>query len=461
MDHICNCPYCWCEILICSDKPRIYFHPLDFVPNGKNDIRNIFFWKNELPTNVETKIVKCDKCSNSFHIELWPFDHPIEKNENKTPPLPCNDYLLLEKIINRSYVLINKVFHAHITNFWLLNTILVFSMFFAFMIIPALISGAIEKLLNDYWLFVTPIIFILLLTSFKRHLHLIHKSLNFEDLPISLHENYKKTDHYIFFKNTSIRCFFFGPHQSKNWLSILSPPILCGIIACIIGFRFFLYFLPAKFTIMELSTIGQTSPHVYSSIIFNIGYLLFHIPFWFTIGTIVWISLITPNYIAKISKNIPLKINPLQDIGGTEIFGDILLKSNVSLGILALGLPAYFIRNQDIFDQTWIYYNIFLLGIFIIFIFFGFFYPLYPIHKKMKEAKLKEINDLITKIDYSKIKNGKLSHDEINFNLLRIELINKISLKNEWPFNLNILIKIFLVSLIPLIQLIISICSLF
>ena len=91
---------------------------------------------------------------------------------------------------------------------------------------------------------------------------------------------------------------------------------------------------------------------------------------------------------------------------------------------------------------------------------FSFFHPLYPIHVKMKQNKLKETNDLINEIDYSKIKNGKISHDEINLNILRIELIKKISLKNEWPFNFPVLVKIILLSLIPLIQLIISIFSL-
>jgi hypothetical protein len=233
---------------------------------------------------------------------------------------------------------------------------------------------------------------------------------------------------------------------------------LCGLIACVIGFRFFLYFLPSQITFFEL-IVNHSNPHIYTSILFNVGYLIFHIPFWFTIGTVFWLSIITPNLIGKISNNIPLRINPLQDIGGTEILGEILLKSNVSIGILALGVPVYFLRNQDIIDPTWIYYNIFLMSFFVVTIYFGFFHPLYPIHKKMKQNKVRELNDLIDKINYSKIKDGTASQEEVNLNLLRVELINKISSKNEWPFNFDIFIKIILLSFIPMVQLIVSIYS--
>jgi len=460
MDFICNCPYCWFELKINSEKPYFYIHPPNFQFKEKYDLRRIFFWTNLTPPKSEDKIIQCENCRNFFHIELLPSDPLSNESTKKQVVLSCNNYLALEKIIDKSYIFINRILKTNITNPLILNTILVLSMLLIFIILPSIISGSIEILKYDYWLFVTPVLFILLLTSFKRQLKIIHESLNYDVFPILLHENYKKTNHYQIFKNTSINCFFFG-QPTKNKLDIvLSPPFLFGLLGCLIGLRFFMFFLPIESTLYEVVAAYPFNSHIYTSVIFNIGYLLFHIPFWFTTGTIVWISLITPNLIAKIAKNIPLQINPLQEIGGTEFFGEILLKSNVSIGILALGVPAYILRNQEIFDPTWLYFNILLMVIFVIVIFFSFFHPLYPIHVKMKQNKLKETNDLINEIDYSKIKNGKISHDEINLNILRIELIKKISLKNEWPFNFPVLVKIILLSLIPLIQLIISIFSL-
>jgi hypothetical protein len=99
------------------------------------------------------------------------------------------------------------------------------------------------------------------------------------------------------------------------------------------------------------------------------------------------------------------------------------------------------------------------MSFFVVTIYFGFFHPLYPIHKKMKQNKVRELNDLIDKINYSKIKDGTASQEEVNLNLLRVELINKISSKNEWPFNFDIFIKIILLSFIPMVQLIVSIYS--
>lgn len=461
MEIKCNCPYCWSELEATSDKPYFYLHPPNFQQKGKCKLFNIFFWKGKLPCDVKIRTIKCEHCNNFFNIEFWPNDFLSDKKLQKQTTTSCNNYLLLEKLVEQSYTIINKIFNTNLKNHLILNTFLVLNMFFFLMFIPSIIFGSIEQLKYDYWLFATPVFFILLLTSFTNQMDIIHKSMNFDNFPISLHENYKKSYHYQIYSKSAIKCFFFG-HSTDNIISkVVSPPFLCGLIGCLIGFRFFMYFLPIEPTIFEVVTTNQFNSHIYTSIPFNIGYFLFHVPFWFTIGTIVWVSLMTPNLIAKITNQIPLQINPLQDIGGTELFGEILLKSNISIGILALGVPGYILRNRDILDPTWIYYNILLMSLFIVIIFFSFFYPLYPIHKKMKQHKLKEINDLTNEIDYVKIKNGQLSRDEIAQNILRIELIKKISQKNDWPFNFHILIKIILLSLIPIIQLCISLFSLF
>ncbi|WP_321507496.1 hypothetical protein [uncultured Methanoregula sp.] len=340
-----------------------------------------------------------------------------------------------------------------------MNTILVLILFALLIVLPAFVTGSIEKLQYDYGFFITPVIFILLLTAFKKHTDIIRKSLKYETLPVALDEEYKKTRDYNLFTTTSIRCFFFGPSVSTT-ARLISPPVLFGLVLCIIGIRRFLYFLPAELTMRETMIASDVAAHIYTSILFNMGYLLFHILFWFALGTIIWISLITPNLIAKMAGTLPLQINPLRYIGGTEIFGEILLRSNIPIGIIALGVPAYLFRNQQVSDPTWMLFNIVLMSVFVIMIFFGFFYPLYPIHVKMREYKFREMNDLADRIEYAKIRDGAVSRDEIHLDMLRVELINRIATKNEWPFDYDLLAKIILLSMIPLVQMIISIYQL-
>ena len=172
------------------------------------------------------------------------------------------------------------------------------------------------------------------------------------------------------------------------------------------------------------------------------------------IGTVVWLSLFTPCFIFAISNNLPLRIEPLEDIGGPEVMGKILLKSNVSIAILALGFIAYVLRNGSILklDPSFETFNIFLLSLFAFAILLSFLLPLYPIHKKMQSCKKDEIDDLIKQIDYKTIKECKVSPADIHLNLLRFELIRRISSKKEWPFDFETLSKNPGLTLIPLVE---------
>lgn len=460
MDQTGNCPYCGSEFCIQSTKPFIYIHPPDFLLRKKYDIRRIFYWRNGLPPDVEDTIVTCQNCSNSFHVESWPVNPLAQKSPEGFTKISCNNSLFFENILDRSYAIINKIFRTNFTNYYILNTILVLGLFLVLIILPAFVTGSIEKLKYDYWFFVTPLIFILLLIAFKKQTAIIRNSLKYDTLPVALDEQYKKTRHYEVFNDTSIRCFIFGPSHTSMPGKLISPPVLFGLFICVIGFRRFLYFLPAELTVRETMIASQVTTHIYTSILFNLGYLLFHLVFWFALGTIIWISLITPNLIAKISRNIPLRINPLKYIGGTEVFGEVLLTSSVPIGIIALGVPGYLFRNQEVSDPTWLIFNVFLMSIFIIMIFFGFLYPLYPIHDKMRKHKFDAMDELTDRVDYAKIRDGNISREEINLNILRVELINRIGTKNEWPFDYDLLAKIILISMIPFVQLFISIYKL-
>jgi len=338
----------------------------------------------------------------------------------------------------------------------LLNNIIVIAILWGTLLfLPSVITGSIEKFPDDKPLFITPVLFILLVTVIQNQLDVIRTSfisatVDREVLPVKLHDTYKRSSHYDLFKNISVKRFFFGkPYDT--WRDLCTPPVIFGLTGIFIGMFYFVYFLPplSGWTVYELIT-PSSNPLIYTSWIFNLGWLLFYLPFWVSIGTVLWLSLITPYFVAKISHNYPLKIDHLQDIGGPEIFGDILLKSNLSIFVLALGFIAYLIWNY----QTPPYTTIVLMSFFPVAIFFGFFYPLYPIHLKMKEFKVKEIGELRKKIDYNKIRDGTATHDEIHLNLLRLELIDKISSKNEWPVRFDVWVKVVSVILIPAISII-------
>jgi len=497
--HTCNCPYCGIENSVATEKIFIYSYPLKFRSYGI--FHGIFLWNNRLPNDVEQTEIVCNNntCKRTFYLQCWPHN-PFQIDQENTGQIKIsNEKLFLEDLIDHAHECINnfiyKIFKFRIANeshidtndkslgeMLILNTILVGTMFFFLMLLPAFVTGSLEKLGNDRLIFVTPVLFILLLTSFQRQIGIIHESLlKFNSLPVLLHKKYPKWPDYHKFNDALIERFFFG-HPCKNklkkaitppytniekWTQLSPPPLIFGIVAILVGLIFYHYFMPTGgftffnnyipyggFTLTEVIT-AESNPIIYTSGLFNIGYLLFHAPFWFVIGTIVWLSLVTPCFIYTISRNLPLRIDPLKDIGGPEVLGKILLKSNVSIALLAMGFIAYVIRNESILkrDPTFEIFNVFLLSIFSLVIVFGFLLPLYPIHKKMKMSKENEINDLTGKIDYEKIKTGTASLAEVNLNLLRVELINKISSKREWPFNFDTLSKNVFLTLIPLFEL--------
>ena len=333
------------------------------------------------------------------------------------------------------------------------NIIIVAILWCILLFLPSIITGSIEKFPDDKPLFITPVLFIVLVTVIQNQMEVIRTSFipgttEDEVLPVRLHDRYKRSPQYDLYKKISVQRFFFGkPYDT--WGDLLTPPVIFGLIGIFIGMFYFVYFLPplAEWTLFELIT-PASNPLIYTSWVFNFGWLLFYLPFWVSIGTVLWLSLITPYFVAKISHTYPLEIDHLQHVGGPEIFGDILLKSNLSIFFLALGFIAYLIWNY----QTPPYTTIVLMSFFPVAIFFGFFYPLYPIHLKMKESKFREIDELRAMIDYHKIKDGTATHDELHLISLRMELIDRISTKNEWPIRFDVWVKVVSVVLIPAIS---------
>ena len=225
----CNCPFCGSENSILTTKTHVYAHPIRLRTYGF--LHGIFFWDNRLPSEVEFKEPVCDNCKKSFYVQCWPHD-PFHEDHKKKPV--TNEKLFLEDILEKSHeyikALVNsvpfvKVRGDSLRDMLILNGYLVGILFTVLMVAPAVLTGAGEKLFQDSYIIVTPIIFVLLLTSFQRQILIVHNSLlKFNALPVLLPEEYQKRTDYHQFNNTSIKRFFFG-HHCKDRLKKL-PHVL-------------------------------------------------------------------------------------------------------------------------------------------------------------------------------------------------------------------------------------------
>jgi len=515
------CPYCWSNSTQNPEIKDIYSHPLKFQPfdtfHSQLFHRSVIS-NNGLPSHFQEVEQSCIKCKEKFSIlKTTKGDQNLQeilinKGKSKT-----NDRLAFEIFIDYSHeninnlviifglfciffgiiealygatptiinypremvglllffcglvilslgiylkIKLNGLYHTN-ESLWkkfCLNTIVVLIMWNILIFLPSIITGSVDKFPNDKPIFITPFLFIGLLTIFQYQLdgvirkYFVPLSPKIDDLMGRLDPVYKQSFHYNLFRNVSIQRFFFGKRYDR-WLDVLTPGVFFGLIGIFIGMFYFVYFLPPLWGYSFSFYEGTTSnPLVYTSWLFNLGWLLFYLPFWILIGTVTWLTLITPYFIDKMSKNLPLSIDHLHDIGGPEIFGDILFKSITSMILLLGGFIVYLIWNYQTPPGTTILLMILLAAA----MFLGFFYPLIPIHNKMKAIKSQEIRELRRMIDYEKIKKGTVTPDEIQLNMLRLKIIDKISSQNEWPIRYTIWLKIIPLTLVPFFTIIVD-----
>jgi len=516
-----TCPYCWSCNMQDKKMNHIYSHPMKFQPHDTffwRIFHRCVISNNSLPSHMQEIELPCNKCNVNYSILKTTknenrFLETLIKNGNSR----TNDKLMFEFFVDYSHenidiliIILGTVciffgifeilfgaphtiiqssremlglmicisglvmiplgiyLRMKLKKIWqgkkslwkkfCLNIVVVLVLWTALILLPSIVTGSIDKFPEDKPVFITPVLFIGLLTIFQFQLdrviriYFVPISPKIENLLKRLDKNYKQSPHYNLFKQISIQRFFFGKQYDK-WWDILTPSVIFGLIGIIIGMLYFVYFLPPfwgeNFSFYEVIT-PQSNPLVYTSWLFNIGWLLFYLPFWVSIGTVTWLTLITPCFIARMSNNLPLSIDHLHDIGGTEIFGDILFKSITSMILLLGGFIIYLIWNYQTPPGT----TMLLMILLALAIFLGFFYPLIPIHNKMKAIKNQEIQELREMIDYEKIKTGIITQDEVQLNILRLKLIDKISSKNEWPIRYNVWLKIIPLTLAPIITII-------
>jgi len=196
-------------------------------------------------------------------------------------------------------------------------------------------------------------------------------------------------------------------------------------------------------------------PVTYTSYVLSIISIPFWILTYFIIGNITWFFLVTNALIGLIGRHSPLKINPLKKMGGTEVFGKIVLSSVYMGAVVGAALPFSVIwgKTQDFYVLL---ISVVLVLIFIFLIISGFFYPLWPIHKKLRRTKEEETDRILNSIPLHAIKKEIDIRDAIRTHLL-LDISNKVSSMVEWPFEVDTLLKLSSSLLIPIVSLIINI----
>ncbi|MDI6810559.1 MAG: hypothetical protein QMD80_02590 [archaeon] len=149
----------------------------------------------------------------------------------------------------------------------------------------------------------------------------------------------------------------------------------------------------------------------------------------------------------------------MKEMGGTEIFGKMMLSSLYPFATFGAGIPIAVIWSVSQEFYVLQVCTLFVLG-FMFLLAFGFFYPLWPIHKELKKRKEEELGEILSKISLPKIKEGMSLKDAVQAQLL-LDTYNKISSIHEWPFKTDTLIKAFSAILVPFISLVINIVILF
>lgn len=456
--YFVNCPYCWAEneVAIEGDYKVRYPHP-SVLETAKYDYPPIIFWKMDHIKNINEILVQCTSCKRGFHLELFPYSAEDERNSKNT-----NYYLnlglnriekvkkkfLLEDIIDQFCTLLHIKYPLGCFLFILIPGIL-------FWIFPIIALGGFSKLSHDSGFFFLFVLFVLMLILLKRHVNELKDSLSCNKLPILLHEKYKKSNWCRVLEERTFKGNIFG-HPYKK----MTPPTFCGLVAVVIFIAW-----QINFTVNIASTFYETPypggyPFVYTSYIVAIACAPFFAMIYFIIGNIAWIFMATTALIGLMTRHMPLEINPLKEMGGTEVFGKMMLSSLYSLAAIGAGIPIAVIWSISQEFYVLLVCTLFV-SLFVFLIAFGFFYPLWPIHKKLKERKEKEQNEILSRISLSTIKEEEGDFKDTVHTHLLLDTSNKISSMLEWPFKTDTLIKACSAILVPFISLGINIVILF
>ena len=476
-----NCPYCWAPNKVESEGnlkvenfELVTSHPpIHHCSNDFSEVKVPWwrFWAMKFPKRVMARRLKCKKCGLYFVVTLWPNDSsdskeavshfcPILNWWTASKNLEVKYHLKLvkgetEKIERKIFLedILDRfcdLLHIKKELYPLASFLFILIPFILFWILPTIALGGLSKLSHDYLLAVFFVLSFLMLTLLKRHCTVLRKALDIKKLPFLLSEQYRNSN---LGKEAEV--------SAKGWLfgnpfQKITPPSFCGLIA--VGF-FLIWHI--NFIMNIASTFYETpytgNPIFYTSYMTSIACAPFLAMIYFIVGNTIWIFGATTALIYLMTKHIPLRINPLKEMGGTEIFGKMVLSSLYPIAAIGAAIPGMVIWSTSTPVSYVLLVCILLVSIFMFIAAFGFFYSLWPSHNKLKERKEKEQNEILSKISLSAIiEEGMDFKDAVHTHLL-LDTYNKISSMLEWPFKTDTLIKAFSAILVPFISLLINI----
>lgn len=456
-----NCPYCWAknEIEVERGYEIIWPHPPNFGEPYKNNKPRTYFWafwsiycfihRDRIITKEYLKV--CHKCGHKFHI------HADLSNYEENPRYTDSQKYYISLLLGKNKKIERKPFLENILDGFcnLLRIkypigcfLFILMPCIIFWILPIIAVGGFSKLSHDYSFVFIFILFVLMFILLKRHCNILRNCLNCEQLPFLIHEKYRKSIQCKILEEWTFRGNIFGHPFQK-----ITPPTVCGLVAATVFIIWQInYIINIANTFYETPYEGSY-PFVYTSYIHAIACIPFWALIYFIIGNITWIFMATVSLVGLMTRHIPLKIDPMKDMGGTEILGKMLLSSLYPFAILGGGIPiAIFWSSQKV---SLFVVCVFFILCFMFLIAFGFFYPLWPIHRELKKKKEKEQNEILSKLSLSKIKDGMDLKDTIYTQLL-LDTYSKISMMREWPFRVDTLIKACSAILFPFISLLIN-----
>lgn len=488
-----TCPYCGAEKQV-ETQPGysvLYVHPPNFIdPTGacKPTRRFGVVWSHfnygEIPTN-ET-IEYCDACGGKFHCESDRGDfeespgygnQPTRKyyirrlqgNQEKIPVKP-----VLEKLLDR--------FCDRLHIGYLPGSLLFISIPFGILyILPIAVSGGLSKLMHDANLLLLVSLLILLLIFLKRHMILLRESFNFrhrEDPPAGT----RSAKPYVQRSRATtnrLPIFLGARYCESTWCRVLeeltftnnifghpykpSPGTIMGLILAGLFLAWqVLVSLNLPRTLAEGAFTGY--PILYTSALVQIGGTAFGCIAFFIIGNTLWIYMATTAFIGLMTRYMPVEINPLRPMGGTDGFGRLMLSSIIPVTVIGAGIPLVIWQvmssASQIFRVSPVYLLAFCVGLvflFMLLIAFGFFYPLVPIHRLLKEEKARAMDRILTEI--TRAQDHQADPDALPplDRYLLFRSYDKVQAMHEWPFRIETTVKVVTSVLIPFASLLFSI----
>jgi len=457
-----NCPYCWGE----NDNPDetsdiVCIAPaMGKLPTEKFQSRpklynlifcNLMFWMTLVPSiGYKEKGIKCKHCGRIFYISVYDAKKINEIRNEKIADInllaKIKRYFLLKKYGEFEYrlktvkgeypktdekkekflleIIFDKLCHifklkeeymSHLVLASFLFSLIFLGFPLAVLYLFHLFNQPEQCILHGFFgvILISVAIFFL-----KKYILEIRKNMDCENLPILVHENYKKTGYKTDYE-MGLHGWIFGFPYRK-----IKSPTMMGIISTAV-------FLILLFQLNFISDI----------------YLLW---FWiitsFISGNILWVFLSTTQIVGLMGKY-PLKEyqNPWKDKEMMNIFGKLLLHSLYPAGTIALLIFIELFYIYQISHPVLIFFVICYIAA----ITAGFFYPLWNIHKELKSRKEKFKNVILNTIKFDYISDSatdwqywqKQEKEKIINESALVDLYLKIQTIGEWPFETDVFIK--------------------